>query len=644
MHNTSSTSSSQGNVTIMKPPPGEKKSDETTYLEFSEKVNRICISHEGNIAESRRSNIFSLMPIKNSIPNFITTLLTVFNKEKKERVELEDILSQGEALCKMSEQHITFRERKEKMPFSCGLSLKGKTGLILGGGLLTGGITYTFYRNYQSQAAAETNDAGNVTPVHNGMTDSLKNDSLLGGRRSGDSRFKESDREYIVATINGKSNRKKKREYMRHHFQPPRTVPIEYRWHKGEKRAEEEIKIAEGAEVRGKSASNEEIENEVLMLAGRKNDNPPEIKSVSPAREISNTAVNIFDRNGHMLRKKKSEKHRYNSDLAAYDIWCEVKTEIVTFPSILRNIGQSLEYPLSYVIKQVIIIFWRDILERGCPDRSVTETIEKVLNIMDIGLRLSLATAIAPANAPLTALVFLIGPILQAMADDIEGKEIDFSARNELITNIAGAFRIDITTHEGKALFPDDKGTINYNKLLEKTADNTDAGLNKYKVKDEEITRIKINNEEFDLHKDKNENFFVYTGEKRKYVYQCAGEKSWNLLEDQVNSDSHDYNRINAELYAADLFYIFKNTKAIDKTQKEIITVIMKNGNVSYLCKINDHLVMVKESMINENKLYSRTSGGQVLLAIKRGLDNKVILNSEKGWTFEKASVRQITC
>lgn len=306
-----------------------------------------------------------------------------------------------------------------------------------------------------------------------------------------------------------------------------------------------------------------------------------------------------------------------------YDFSCIDDHEDVTFNDVLKIISKTLRNPIASLSSESAIIHRYNTLHLGCPSKNTMDKINDIAISADKFL--SILIQVLPDFKSIMLLQNVLSPILMAISQDLEGKDIDIDLINEINSNIIFVFQDSVRA----------KSLSDVKKIGLMTADGmkkyvTNNLNDKFKIRSDGLGILYLNkffNLKFDL---KNRPYIVIDGKSIFVGYNVDNNEWERLNSDQLHfySDENIYNvnkySVN-NVYENDLYNI-DNINELLKVRKWLST-----DEVAF-----DH-VFFGEKIVPVYKI-TLSSGEETYVTAVLNLPKKIIVRTPYGFVFDKES------
>lgn len=305
-----------------------------------------------------------------------------------------------------------------------------------------------------------------------------------------------------------------------------------------------------------------------------------------------------------------------------FDQTCVQERADLSWAQILRQFGKSLSEPTTEAFKEGKIAYDYIIKEAGCPSPESLERAMKITTAIDYTL--STVISLIPGTKLVTVAQNIVGPILELLADSIDGKEIDFAKLTGIDQQIMYMMRPAIPTmsrNEQAALY----GKLAKDVEIPKV--DTAILTKRYLLRDNQIY-VKVADKEYLLHKGLDNRPFV---ERNRFINFNHLTKKWMFVENsaddifsRINLENRDRYGIALEQMPDSAWIQFKEYDfvRINSAGKESMEGVFLGGK--FVPAEWDHV-----------------AGNFVAYTHDvNSLEQRVIVFSDNGWIFERPSVK----
>ncbi|WP_099350029.1 glucosyltransferase [Erwinia amylovora] len=203
-----------------------------------------------------------------------------------------------------------------------------------------------------------------------------------------------------------------------------------------------------------------------------------------------------------------------------FDFACQKEREALSFSDVLRNIAKTLHSPIKMAGEEWQIVYDYEYLKKGCPKTSEKTFLLNIMHYIDTISSTVLHSF--PGFVPLTILQNLVPPVLESIADRLEGKAMDFNLIIEInseFLSVSQMLSASLDLHSVRLLSKEHQGPLK------------DIIPDKLNIKKGGVF-VEVNGGEFKMNRD-SDGVSVYNLEqkslllKKQYISYSRDNKSW---------------------------------------------------------------------------------------------------------------------
>lgn len=304
-----------------------------------------------------------------------------------------------------------------------------------------------------------------------------------------------------------------------------------------------------------------------------------------------------------------------------FDHDCADERANLSWAQIFRSVGSTLSNPTSQAYKEGKIAYDYIIKGTGCPSQESLERAGKITAAVDYTV--STLLSLLPGTKLLTIAQNIVGPMLELIADSMEGKDFDVAKALNIDDQILFMMRSAIPTmsqSEQAALYGKLAKDVDIPKV------KTNILTKRYNFHDEHAY-VKVADKEYLLRKGIDNRPFV---ERNRFISFNQHNSRWEFVEAADDNIFSKNNLSNRDYYGISLEQLPDNARiefneygftTIRSAGKEDIKGVFLAGK--FIPADWDHVA---------GEFVAYTHDGNYL-------EQRVIIFTEYGWTFEKPSV-----
>lgn len=294
-----------------------------------------------------------------------------------------------------------------------------------------------------------------------------------------------------------------------------------------------------------------------------------------------------------------------------------------------RAIADALTKPITGLAKEIQIIYSHNIAGKGCPTSEAVNTLQSITDPIDVAVNNIIS--LFPGMRVPALLQNVVGPTMQMLVDQYEGKEIDPARFNEVSEQFIALMRPVIPT-----LSSAEQVSL-YNKLpgAEKSASAGRNSIlhNRVALRDG-TPQVQVEGEQYKLQTiqeatpfviDNNQSFHLirYDNIHDRWAY-VAGEEAW-IYSEQAQAEIDKYSLPLAGRSEESHFITGKDNELVTFSSpgKPDITGVFVGGK----------FIPAKWEMVNDNQVAVTNMPGQD--------EKRVLVYNSFGWSFEQPSVKK---
>ncbi|MGP3593567.1 hypothetical protein [Vagococcus sp. WN89Y] len=385
--------------------------------------------------------------------------------------------------------------------------------------------------------------------------------------------------------------------------------------------------------------SGQNLEKLVISRKGKRCVCAPQTRNeeITTAREPDRTQTFFPLKRGNEFRyvdeRIDSVRIKTNTSLTAtipdevaikkmFDQTCADERDNLSGAQIYRQFGQTLSNPISQAYKEGRIAYEYVIKETGCPS---PESLEAVMNITAaVDYAVSSVVSLLPGTKLLTVAQNIIAPILELIADDLEGKQLDISKLINVDQQIMFMMRPAIPTmnrNEQAALY----GKLAKGVDIPKA--ETKILTNRYNFHENQVV-VNVEGKEYLLHKGIDNRPFV---ERNRFINFNHLNKRWDFVRSTEDDTFSKVNLQNRDYYGVSLEQLPDNAR-IDFNEYDFVTIRAADKEDMKGVFLGGKLIPADWDYVG-NQFVAYTHDGNYL-------EQRVIIFGNYGWVFEKPSVQ----
>lgn len=317
-----------------------------------------------------------------------------------------------------------------------------------------------------------------------------------------------------------------------------------------------------------------------------------------------------------------------------FDFSCiEARNNMSTIDKI-RTVANTLTKPVTNLAKEIQIIYSHNVAGKGCPDSETVEILEDITGPVDVAINNIIS--LFPGMRVPALLQNVVGPAMQMLVDQYEGKPVQisrFSDLNDQITSLLRPIIPTLSSTEQVSLY--NKPAVKEPPSSVQPAGTAYEGIyNNRLTVHNNIPQVTLeghhyklqtlpNNTPFIIDNDRHFNFLRYDNLNRRWVSVAGDEANIYTEKAQEQLDKHSLSLANRAEESS-----FK----IDK-ESEFLTFSTPGEPDITGVFVAGKFIQTKWEHVNGNRVAVTNTPGQA--------EKRVLIYNSFGWSFERPSVKK---
>ncbi|MGP3591093.1 hypothetical protein [Vagococcus sp. WN89Y] len=317
-----------------------------------------------------------------------------------------------------------------------------------------------------------------------------------------------------------------------------------------------------------------------------------------------------------------------------FDFSCiEARNNMSTIDKI-RTVANTLTKPVTNLAKEIQIIYSHNVAGKGCPDSETIEILEDITGPVDVAINNIIS--LFPGMRVPALLQNVVGPAMQMLVDQYEGKPVQisrFSDLNDQITSLLRPIIPTLSSTEQVSLY--NKPTVKEPPSSVQPAGTAYEGIYNHRLTvHNNIPQVTLdghhyklqtlpNNTPFIIDNDRHFNFLRYDNLNRRWV-SVAGDEA-NIYTEKAQEQLDKYSLFLANRAEESSFKIDKESEFLTFSTpgEPDITGVFVAGK----------FIPAKWEHVNGNRVAVTNTPGQA--------EKRVLIYNSFGWSFERPSVKK---